>query len=365
MVHTLIHNPITISLSSYHDTNNKPLYGWSVSLAEGISERSFRHEILDYYVRVCSINLRLDKWSLRNDKMKSSSSTSDMCAKSSGGDSGGSGGDEHKMCTSYEQNIEHCKKDGADNTSGSSTKTDIKSSSDNVDDIADGIGMVDISDKDTDKDFTEEDDQNYLISVQNEITSIYSKKRNHFDNVYKAMGLSDPKNVEDPIFIRMKAVTFKMIDEDEIKNKKLFQDSPPKEDCPICILPMPFSGELDGRVRFSYQFCCGKRVCTGCIDAAKEEVRKGKMKDLCPFCRIPNPKSEKEDLKRCRKRMKLKDAYAFYELGDQYYNGRWGLPQHLSKACELWTQAAELGSIHAHAGLGDAYMRGCRRRTRC
>ena len=56
--------------------------------------------------------------------------------------------------------------------------------------------------------------------------------------------------------------------------------------------------------------------------------------------------------------MKLKDAYAFYELGDQYYNGRWGLPQHLSKACELWTQAAELGSIHAHAGLGDAYMRG-------
>ena len=148
--------------------------------------------------------------------------SSDICAEEerSGDDSGGSGGDERKMCTSYEQNVEHCKKDGTlDNTSGSSTKTEIKSSSDNVDDIADGIGMVDISDKDTDKDFTEEDDQNYLISVQNEITSIYSKKRNHFDNVYKAMELSDPKNVEDPIFNRMKAVTFKMIDEDEIKNK--------------------------------------------------------------------------------------------------------------------------------------------------
>jgi len=99
-------------------------------------------------------------------------------------------------------------------------------------------------------------------------------------------------------------------------------------------------------------------VCNGCIDAAIKEVRKGKMKDLCPFCRVPNPRSEKEDLKRCRKRMKLNDAYAFYQLGDQYYNGRCGLPQHLSKACELWKQAAELGSIQAHCGLGDAYMRG-------
>ena len=57
--------------------------------------------------------------------------SSDMCTKSSGGDSGG--GDEHKMSTSYEQNVEHCKKGGASD----------------VDDIADGIGKVDISDKDS------------------------------------------------------------------------------------------------------------------------------------------------------------------------------------------------------------------------
>ena len=76
--------------------------------------------------------------------MESNSSTSDIRSERSGGDSGG-GGDEHKMCTSYEQNVEHCKKD-------IKSTNDIKSSSDNVDDIADGIGMVDISDKDTDKD---------------------------------------------------------------------------------------------------------------------------------------------------------------------------------------------------------------------
>jgi len=277
---------------------------------------------------------------------------SDICAKSSGGDSGGSGGDEHKMCTSYEQNVEHCKKDGVSD----------------VDDIADGIGKVDVSDKEAvvssaikQAEVAQKGDQNQRVFtdyVQDEISSIYSEKRDYFDNMFKAMELSDPEIMNHPKHESMKEELYKQINEEEINNKKLFQPPPPKEECPICILPMPFSGELDGRVRFDYQFCCGKRICTGCIDAAREEVRKGKMKDLCPFCRIPNPRSEKEDLKRCRKRMKLKDAYAIYELGDQYYNGRWGLPQHLSKACELWNQAAELGSIHAHCGLGDAYMRG-------
>jgi len=276
-----------------------------------------------------------------------------MCDKSSGGGGGGGGGDEQKMCTSYEQNVEHCKKDGVD-----------------VDDIADGIGKVDVSDKEAvvssaikQAEVAQKGDQNQRVFtdyVQDEISSIYSEKRDYFDNMFKAMELSDPEIMNHPKHESMKEELYKQINEEEIKNKKLFQPPPPKEECPICILPMPmpFSGELDGKVRFSYQFCCGKRVCTGCIDAARKEMRKGKMKDLCLFCRVPNSHSDKEDLKRCRKRMKLKDAYAFYALGDQYYNGRWGLPRHLSKACELWNQAADLGSIQAHAGLGDAYMRG-------
>ena len=284
------------------------------------------------------------------------STSSDMCTKSSGGDDrGGGGGDEHKTYTSYEQNVEHCKKDASD-----------------VDDIVDGIGKVDVSDKDTDKYSTDkkhagakEDKKQCVFAddVQEYISSYYSEKRNTIGNAFKELELSDYEGLSsDPkkaaYFNEVQAATFKSINEEEIKNKKLFQDPPPKEDCSICMLPMPFAGELDGRFRFDYQCCCGKRVCSGCIDAAKVEIRKGKMKDLCPLCREPRTPTFKEDMKRCKKRMKLKDAHAFYVMGDQYYNGRWGLPQHLSKACELWKQAAELGSVHAHCGLGDAYSRG-------
>ena len=98
--------------------------------------------------------------------------SSDMCAKSSGGDSGG-GGDEHKMCTSYEQNVEHCKKDGASD----------------VDDIADGIGKVDVSDKEAvisstinQAEVAQKGDQNQRAFTdygQDEISSIYSKQRDH------------------------------------------------------------------------------------------------------------------------------------------------------------------------------------------
>ena len=292
--------------------------------------------------------------SVLDGTMNSMMCASDICAKSSGGDSGGSGGDEHKMCTSYEQkNSEHCKDGASDNTSGSSTKTGIKSSSDNVNDIADDVGMVYIS-KDTGKVVKTISTAEMTEKVQRVIGSADVQ---HY-SAFKALELSDPEMMDDPVSKLLKEEIYKQIDEEEMKDKKLFQDPPPKEDCPICLVPMPFAGELDGRFRFVYKFCCGKRVCTGCIDAAAKEMKKGKMKRCCEFCRAPNPRSGKEEMKRCKKRMKLKDAYAFYELGDHYSTGCWGLPQHLSKAVELWKQGAELGSIHSYCGLGDAYMRG-------
>jgi len=184
-----------------------------------------------------------------------------------------------------------------------------------VDDIADGIGKVDISDKDSSRsaissaikqaELAEKEDQHhFLTSAQDEISSIYSKHRNRIDNDIKGMELYEPEMMNHPNFVLFKTKVYETINEEEIKNRQLFQDPPPKEDCPICMLPMPFCGELDGRVRFSYQYCCGKRVCTGCIDAARKEVRKGKMKDLCLFCRVPNSHSvekvqEEDETKRC------------------------------------------------------------------
>ena len=36
----------------------------------------------------------------------------------------------------------------------------------------------------------------------------------------------------------------------------LFQDPPPREDCPICMLPMP----IDPR-QYHFKICCGQLIC--------------------------------------------------------------------------------------------------------
>jgi len=127
-------------------------------------------------------------------------------------------------------------------------------------------------------------------------------------------------------------------DEDD----KLWENTTPlREDCPICFLPMPVSGAASG-VTFSYQPCCGKMLCEGCIMAAEDEMYKGNMKECCPFCRLPNAGINSEYFKRCKERMKLKDAAAFYRVGYAYSKGEWGLEYDMQKALELWNQAIEI-----------------------
>ncbi|EJK51927.1 hypothetical protein THAOC_28857 [Thalassiosira oceanica] len=47
-----------------------------------------------------------------------------------------------------------------------------------------------------------------------------------------------------------------------------------------------------------------------------------------------------------------------YHLGDKYGHGRLGLQKDMQRAVELWTEAAELGSIKALHNLGNAYETG-------
>jgi len=150
----------------------------------------------------------------------------------------------------------------------------------------------------------------------------------------------------------------------DISDDRLFQNPPPKEDCPICFLPMPYAPGLCG-VMTNTQPCCGKIMCGGCIEAADQEMQSGNMKDLCPLCRVPNPRKEKEKVKSLKKRMKLNDAEAFYSLGchnymlaQQYATGGSGLPKYMSKTIELWNKAAELGSIGVHYNLAVVYYGG-------
>ena len=57
-------------------------------------------------------------------------------------------------------------------------------------------------------------------------------------------------------------------------------------------------------------------------------------------------------------RVEKKDPDAINFLGQKYFYGELGLQKDMRKAVELWTEAAELGSIEALFNLGDAYYHG-------
>jgi len=139
-------------------------------------------------------------------------------------------------------------------------------------------------------------------------------------------------------------------DDDDDDNDKLFEDPPPKDECPICFLPMPYANI--GICGVIYHPCCGKIICSGCVSASVKEMREGTIKPWCALCRVPVKRTQKEQMKRYEERMKLMDAEAYFDLGNRYKAGDSGLPQNLNKALELWNRAAELGSIKAHYELG-------------
>jgi len=87
--------------------------------------------------------------------------------------------------------------------------------------------------------------------------------------------------------------------------------------------------------------------------AADEEIKKCNIKDLCAFCRTPMPRTLKEQVKAIKKRVKLKDPVAIFNLGCAYYSGMWGLQQDMNKALELFYQAADLGNCNAHYSIGN------------
>ena len=136
----------------------------------------------------------------------------------------------------------------------------------------------------------------------------------------------------------------------ELHDIELFKQPPPREDCPICFLLLPL---VDSESK--YKVCCGKIICSGCIHAVQ-------MRDngvgLCPFCRTPTPNSEKDNIKRLKKRVEAGDAIAIYSLGCYYSKGEYGLPRNRAKALELWHRAGELGNAKAYYNIAIAYDNG-------
>ena len=142
-----------------------------------------------------------------------------------------------------------------------------------------------------------------------------------------------------------------------ISDDILFQEPPPKEDCPICFLPMPYTGGLCG-VGVSYAPCCGKVLCSGCIWASVFATGKGALKKCCAFCREPTDSPIEEETRKCKKRMEAGDAETFHQEGIAYENGDRGVPRDKNKALEMWNRAADFGHADAHHHIADAYLHG-------
>jgi len=136
----------------------------------------------------------------------------------------------------------------------------------------------------------------------------------------------------------------------ELHDEKLFEQPPPLDDCPICMVRLPYleSGSV-------YMNCCGKVACGGCIYTLQN--RDGGV-GLCPFCRTPAPTSKEDLIPRYKKRMEVNDAQAFHEMGIFYVQGSHGLPQYNTKALELLQRAGELGDAQSYSEIGYAYKKG-------
>jgi len=142
----------------------------------------------------------------------------------------------------------------------------------------------------------------------------------------------------------------------ELQDEKLFKQPPSSEDCPICMLRLPFVGT--GK---TYMACCGKVICRGCAHAFQSRaVKAGRLKedDICPFCRTPFPESNEEMFKRYKKRVEQDDPIATRHMGFMYRDGENGLLQNRAKALELWHRAGELGSAEAYYNIGNSYRFG-------
>jgi TPR repeat protein len=156
----------------------------------------------------------------------------------------------------------------------------------------------------------------------------------------------------------------------------LFRDPPPKEDCPICFLPMPIklvtcislppatiysvpvhdfdeaNEELAEEETEVYYPCCGKSICRGCVYSFSQSGNARK----CPFCNSDrSSKTREENNEDLMKRVEANDAASIYVLADSYYHGLNGFQQDHTKAIELYNRAADLGYSKAHNNLGAIY----------
>lgn len=141
----------------------------------------------------------------------------------------------------------------------------------------------------------------------------------------------------------------------ELFDEELFKQPPPKDDCPICFIRLPSPSNES-----TYQVCCGKTVCNGCINEMNENLSVEGGNCHCPFCRHKYKACEPNERRiiMCNDRIERNDATALIVLGNKHLFGQWGLPENSRKALEIFLRAIELGSSEAHFYVADMYYYG-------
>ena len=140
--------------------------------------------------------------------------------------------------------------------------------------------------------------------------------------------------------------------QEETANIDLFAPIPQREECPICLIPLP----EDKLTR--YMSCCGKHICCGCdykhsLTEAEKGVKSNELK--CAFCCQACPKNNMKALKRL---MKKNNTQAFIQMAAEYETGNQGILQSNTRALEMYISAAELGHANAFATIGYHCMSG-------
>ena len=130
--------------------------------------------------------------------------------------------------------------------------------------------------------------------------------------------------------------------EAELQDVELFGPLPEREDCPICLLPMP---TLDNKS--CYKPCCGKILCNACANSSWAMSERRNITPSCAFCRSDDKICNEARLERFKKRAEANDTGALNALAGMYQTGARSVPGDDVLSMHYALRAAELGHPNA------------------
>lgn len=134
---------------------------------------------------------------------------------------------------------------------------------------------------------------------------------------------------------------------EELQDVDVFSPLSEKEDCPLCFLPEPISGDTG-----MYFACCGKSICGGCVVRHRAAFRDF-GRSPCPFCRTVCGYGEEVQLQRMEKRVADNDADSTYHLAAAHSDGNFCcLSVDHVQGRKLFLQAGRLGNAQGIVRLG-------------